>query len=49
LPQKLVLDAARKTVVLFHEHWAKEKENLPMPDVVVKAIEEHVRKVPLAK
>jgi serine/threonine-protein kinase HipA len=49
LPQKLVLDAARKTVALFHEHWAKEKKNLPMPDVVVQAIENHIRAVPLAK
>lgn len=48
LPQKLVLDAAAKTVGLFHEHWAKEKKNLPLPDAVAKAIEEHVRKVPLA-
>ena len=49
LPQQLVLDAARKTVALFHEHWAKEKKNLPMPDVVVQAIEKHIRAVPLAK
>ncbi len=49
LPQKLVLDAAAKTVALFHEHWAKEKKNFPMPDAVVKAIEEHIRTVPLAK
>ncbi len=48
LPQKLVLNAARKTVVLFHEHWAKERKNLPMPRAVVEAIEDHVRKIPLA-
>ncbi|MPZ32028.1 MAG: type II toxin-antitoxin system HipA family toxin [Rhodospirillales bacterium] len=49
LPQKLVLDAAAKTVALFHENWAKEKKNLPMPDAVVKAIEEHSRTIPLAR
>ncbi len=49
LPQKLVLDAAAKTVALFHEHWTKEKKNLPMPDAAIKAIEEHIRTVPLAK
>ena len=48
LPRKLVLDAAAKTVALFHEHWTKEKKNLPMPDAVVKAIDQHVGKVPLA-
>jgi serine/threonine-protein kinase HipA len=48
LPQKLVMDAAKKTVALFHEHWAKEKKNLPMPDAMVEAIERHVRRVPMA-
>ncbi len=48
LPQKLVLDAAARTVALFHEHWRKEKNNLPIADAVAQAIEAHVRKVPLA-
>jgi serine/threonine-protein kinase HipA len=48
LPQKLVLDAAAKTVALFQENWTKEKKNLPIPDAVVKAIDEHIRTVPLA-
>jgi serine/threonine-protein kinase HipA len=42
------MDAAKKTVALFHEHWAKEKKNLPMPDAMVEAIERHVRRVPMA-
>jgi serine/threonine-protein kinase HipA len=49
LPQKLVLDAAKKTVALFQEHWAKEKKNLPMPSDVREAIERHIGKVPIAK
>jgi serine/threonine-protein kinase HipA len=48
LPQKLVLDAAKKTVALFHEHWAKEKKNLPMPAASLKAIDEHLPKIPIA-
>ena len=49
LPQKLVLDAARRTVALFRDNWAKEKKNLPMADAVVQAIEKHIRTIPLAK
>lgn len=49
LPQKLVLDAASRTVALFQEHWAKEKKNLPMPRSMVQAIEKHIRAVPLAQ
>jgi serine/threonine-protein kinase HipA len=49
LPQKLVLDAARRTVALFQDNWAKEKKNLPIADAVVQAIEKHIRTIPLAK
>ena len=49
LPQKLVIDAARKTVALFHQHWRAEKKNLPMAASIVKTIDEHVLKVPIAK
>jgi len=49
LPQKLVLDAARRTVALFHDNWAKEKKNLPIAAAVVQAIEKHIRTIPLAK
>lgn len=48
LPQKLVLDTARETVSLFHQHWSAEKKNLPLSAAVVRAVEDHIRKVPVA-
>lgn len=48
LPEKLVLDTARETVALFHQHWNAEKANLPLSRVVVNAIEDHMRKIPIA-
>ncbi len=48
IPEKLVLDTAKETVQLFHQHWEEEKSNLPMFDNVVKAIEAHLKKVPIA-
>jgi serine/threonine-protein kinase HipA len=48
LPEKLVLDTARETVALFHQHWQAEKGNLPLTKSVIKAIERHVKKVPIA-
>ncbi len=48
LPEKLVLDTARETVALFHEHWQAEKVNLPLSADAVKAIDAHVAKVPIA-
>ena len=48
LPEKLVLDTARETVVLFHQHWQAEKGNLPLSADVIRAVEDHLRKVPLA-
>ncbi|MBK82119.1 MAG: kinase [Gammaproteobacteria bacterium] len=48
LPEKIVLDAARETVALFHEHWKAEKNQLPLTKSIVEKIEEHVRKVPIA-
>ena len=48
LPEKLVLDAARETVTLFHQHWRAEKSNLPLSGDVVKAVDDHLRTVPLA-
>lgn len=48
LPEKLVLDTARETVALFHQHWAAEKENLPLSRDAVRAIDDHVRTVPMA-
>lgn len=48
LPQRLVLDTARETVALFHEHWQAEKANLPLSGDIVKAIEANLAKVPIA-
>jgi serine/threonine-protein kinase HipA len=47
LPEKIVLDAARETVALFHEHWEAEKNNLPLSKAVIDAVEAHVKTVPL--
>ena len=48
LPEKLVLDTARETVALFHQHWGAEKGNLPLPSDVVGAIEDHLKTLSLA-
>ena len=47
LPEKLVLDAARETVALFHQYWNAEKANLPLSGDAVKTIEDHLKTVPL--
>ena len=47
LPEKLVLDTARETVALFHQYWHAEKSNLPLSGDVIKAIEDHLKTVPL--
>jgi serine/threonine-protein kinase HipA len=49
LAKALVLDTARETVDLFHQHWIAEKNNLPLSADVVSAIDKHLRIVPLAK
>ncbi len=48
LPARLVLDTARETVTLFHEQWQAGRNNLPLATHVVKAIEAHLRTIPLA-
>ena len=48
IPEKIVLDAAIETVALFHEHWQKEKANLPLYSNVIEAIDEHIAKVPIS-
>ena len=48
LPEKLVLDTARETAALFHRRWREEKANLPLSGDAVRAIEDHLRTVPLA-
>jgi serine/threonine-protein kinase HipA len=47
LPEKIVLDAARDTAALFHEHWQAEKKNLPLAKAVIDAVEAHAKKIPL--
>ena len=47
LPEKLVLDAARHTLALFHEHWQAEKLNLPLSRAAVRSIDAHLETVPL--
>jgi serine/threonine-protein kinase HipA len=49
LPEKLVLDAAEETVSLFHEVWAKEKNNLALGSDVIETIEQHWGTLPMAK
>lgn len=41
LPANLVLDTARETVELFHQHWNAEKNNLPLRFSVTEAIDAH--------
>lgn len=47
LPRKLVLDAAGETVDLFHQKWRSEKTNLPLAANVVRAVEDHLRTIPI--
>ncbi len=48
IPEKVVLDTAIETVALFHEHWQKEKTNLPLHSNVIKAIDKHIDNVPIS-
>ena len=48
LPSRLVLDTARETVDLFHEHWNQQKSHLPMSPDVRDAIEKHLKSIPIA-
>lgn len=48
MPDTLVLEIARETVGLFRKYWKQEKANLPLHDHVIKAVEENIKKVPLA-
>ena len=47
LPEKLVLDTARETVALFHQHWSTERTSLPLSGDAIRAIEDHLKTVPL--
>ena len=48
LPLKLVLDTARETVALFHQHWGAAKANLPLAGNVIDAVERHLKTIPIA-
>lgn len=48
LPEKLVLDTARETVALFHQHWQTEKNNLSLTKEAVAVIDSHIKTVPIA-
>ncbi len=48
LPEKLVLDTARETVALFHQHWQAEKLNLPLTAEAIRAIDNHIATIPIA-
>ena len=48
LPEKVVLDTAMETIALFHEHWQKEKTNLPLHSNVIEAIDKHIHTVPIS-
>jgi serine/threonine-protein kinase HipA len=48
LPQTLVIETARETVALFYQYWKSEKANLPLTAKVIRAIEAHVKTIPLA-
>ncbi len=49
LPGNLVLETARETVALFHQHWNAEKAHLPLSGMAVGAVEKHLETVPIAK
>lgn len=46
LPEKLILDTARETVEIFHQHWQEEKRNLPLSADVMRAVEKHLETIP---
>ncbi|MBE9554035.1 MAG: HipA domain-containing protein, partial [Proteobacteria bacterium] len=48
LPEKLVLDTARETVALFHDHWRAEKAHLPLFADDIEAIDAHLETIPIA-
>ena len=49
LSERLVLDTARETVALFHQHWQQEKAHLPLSAKVIEVIEDHLNTVPIAR
>jgi serine/threonine-protein kinase HipA len=49
LPEGLVVETARQTAQVFHEHWQAEKKNLPLASAVIEAVEVHLKRIPLRK
>jgi len=45
LPERLVINTARETVELFHQYWQTEKQNLPLTQQIIAAIETHIKTV----
>ena len=48
LPEKLVLDVATETVVKFHEVWRAEKNNLALTNDMIRVIDKHLSRMPIA-
>ena len=48
LPETMVLAVAKDTVERFHDAWGNFRPHLPLPDDIVKSIDTHVAKIPLA-
>jgi serine/threonine-protein kinase HipA len=48
LPERIVLDTAAETVVLFHQHWASEAKHLPLTRDVIAGVEHQLKIVPIA-
>lgn len=48
ISEKLALDAAKGTVSRFHEIWSSEKSNLGLAKNIIKAIDVHIAKLPIA-
>ena len=49
LPKRMVLETALETVARFHEQWQAQKKNLALQTDAIKAIETHMKKIPLAQ
>lgn len=49
MPKAMVIDAARETIELFHQHWPLEKGNLPIFREAVAAIDRHLAIVGMAQ
>ena len=48
LPEKLVLDVAMETVAKFHEVWRAEKNNLALIKDMIRVIDKHLTRIPIA-